>query len=137
MRTTEKTRTFTCNDCRTSGSSQWMETHPCGHNQYVAESGGRCEDYPACGHTDGDGCYALESHTSEYWAKSPHLMCDHEAGVCDAYEDEVDDEPDEEHDHYDACEMSTEGVWSCSRCGVTLLGFFPQEGDYLYVGVND
>lgn len=29
----------------------------------------RCEDYPCCGHTDGDGCEPLETHTSDYWHK--------------------------------------------------------------------
>lgn len=62
-----KTRTFTCNDCGVSGSTRWMDRHDCARNQELNETGGRCEDYPACGHTDGDGCYALESHTSDFW----------------------------------------------------------------------
>ena len=32
-------------------------------------AGERCEDYPCCGHTDGDGCQPLESHTSAYWMR--------------------------------------------------------------------
>ena len=99
------TRTFTCNACGSSGSQRWMNTHNCEHNQYVREMGGRCEDYPCCGHTDGDGCYALESHTSEYWLSNPHLHCDHEAGICDA------DEPDD--DDYDpGPEVDDEGGMS-------------------------
>lgn len=58
---------FSCNDCGSEGSQRWMLNHDCSHNQYVNESGGRCEDYPCCGHTDGDGCRTLESHTSDYW----------------------------------------------------------------------
>lgn len=27
----------------------------------------RCEDFPCCGHTDGDGCIPRPEHTSEYW----------------------------------------------------------------------
>lgn len=27
----------------------------------------QCEDYPCCGHTDGDGCEPNERHTSDYW----------------------------------------------------------------------
>lgn len=68
-RAPEKEKTFTCNDCGTSGSLLWMGSHPCGHNSYVNENGGRCEDYPCCGHTDGDGCASLETHTSDYWRR--------------------------------------------------------------------
>ena len=56
-----------------------------------------CEDYPCCGHTDGLGCnwtYATEAR--EY--DMTHVMCDHEAGFCDAYdegEDECPGDPDE------------------------------------------
>lgn len=92
MSTLALAQSFTCNACGTSGSLRWMESHPCGHNQDVAAFGGRCEDYPCCGHTDGDGCYALESHTSAYWASNPHSMCDHEAGFCDVWEDQDDDD---------------------------------------------
>lgn len=68
--------TFTCNQCNTSGSDTWMRTHDCRHNQYVDENGGRCEDYPCCGHTDGDGCRTLESHTSQYWARQMTDLAD-------------------------------------------------------------
>lgn len=53
----------TCNSCGFSGSIGAVKVHSC----YVQKSGGRCEDFPACGHTDGDGCQTLESHTSDYW----------------------------------------------------------------------
>lgn len=52
-----------CADCGHSGSPWELEMHSC----TIAQTGGRCEDYPACGHTDGDGCQPLPSHTSEYW----------------------------------------------------------------------
>lgn len=62
--------TYTCNTCGATGSARWLAAgHSCEHNQYVNENGGRCEDYPCCGHTDGDGCRTLESHTSEYWTE--------------------------------------------------------------------
>ena len=67
MPTQTKVRTFTCNDCGSNGSTRWMEKHDCERNQELNENGGQCEDYPCCGHTDGDGCATLESHTSEYW----------------------------------------------------------------------
>jgi hypothetical protein len=63
----KKVQTFTCNDCGSHGSIRWMQRHDCSTNQDLLANGGRCEDYPACGHTDGDGCIMLESHTSEYW----------------------------------------------------------------------
>jgi hypothetical protein len=53
----------TCNVCQFSGPIESVKIHSC----YVQEMGGRCEDYPCCGHTDGDGCQTLQSHTSEYW----------------------------------------------------------------------
>lgn len=83
---------FTCNTCGSRGTLRWMSAHPCEDNAQIREQGGRCEDYPCCGHTDGDGCATLESHTSAYWADHPHLLCDHEAGICDVYEDEDEDE---------------------------------------------
>ena len=56
--------TVTCDDCGFSGPIKSVELHSC----QIHEQGGRCEDYPCCGHTDGDGCQTLQSHTSEYWS---------------------------------------------------------------------
>lgn len=44
----------------------------------------RCEDYPCCGHTDGLPC----DWTAPDYSNDPHLICDHEAGVCDVWEDD-------------------------------------------------
>ena len=55
--------TVSCNQCGYSGSIERVKVHSC----YVQEQGGRCEDFPCCGHTDGDGCQTLPEHTSEYW----------------------------------------------------------------------
>lgn len=52
-----------CAECGYSGSVELVELHSCA----VALNGGRCEDYPCCGHTDGDGCQTLREHTSEFW----------------------------------------------------------------------
>lgn len=57
------TITATCDECGFGGSLNALRVHSC----YVQEFGGRCEDYPCCGHTDGDGCQTLPSHTMEYW----------------------------------------------------------------------
>lgn len=51
----------TCNSCGFSGTIDAVRVHSC----YVQEQGGRCEDYPCCGHTD--GCQTRPEHTSEYW----------------------------------------------------------------------
>jgi hypothetical protein len=53
----------TCNTCSYSGSIGAVKVHSC----YVQEQGGRCEDFPCCGHTDGDGCQHQPQHTSEFW----------------------------------------------------------------------
>ena len=54
----------TCSECGYSGSVELVQLHSCD----IAKNGGRCEDYPCCGHTDGDGCQTLREHTSEYWS---------------------------------------------------------------------
>lgn len=47
----------------------------------------RCEDYPCCGHTDGLPC----DWTAPDYSNDPHLMCDHEAGICDVWHDAEDE----------------------------------------------
>lgn len=80
----------TCDECGYSGSLAALGLHSCD----IQENGGRCEDHPACGHTDGDGCQTLPEHTADYYRRNPaltHLGCDHETGHCD-YEGYDDDE---------------------------------------------
>lgn len=64
--------TVTCNDCGFSGTLEAVSVHSC----YVQEQGGRCEDYPCCGHTDGDGCQTRPEHTSAYWSRMRERMGD-------------------------------------------------------------
>lgn len=64
------TLTATASCCGYTGTLAAIAVHSC----YVEEQGGRCEDYPACGHTDGDGCQTLPSHTKEFYLRNPHLM---------------------------------------------------------------
>lgn len=93
--TTTAPATFTCDACGANGSLRWMGTHPCGTIADLATTGGRCEDYPCCGHTDGDGCAPLESHTADYWrhpSRAAHLSCDHEEGFYDCQDEDYDDE---------------------------------------------
>ena len=60
----------TCNNCDFSGSAYALNAHDCAHESYLRDAGnnGRCEDFPACGHTDGDTCHATAEGTSEYWS---------------------------------------------------------------------
>jgi len=88
------TRRATCVDCGHTTSLAGLALHDC----TIAEQGGRCEDYPCCGHTDGDGCQTLPTHTADYYRRNPaltHLGCDHNTGYCD-YEEEAEPESDEE-----------------------------------------
>jgi hypothetical protein len=83
MTTTERTRytiTVTADCCGYRGSIAAVELHDC----TIAEQGGMCEDYPACGHTDGDGCQTLPEHTAAYWLDHPHLLGD---DLDDRYDD--------------------------------------------------
>lgn len=74
----------------------------------------RCEDYPCCGHTDGLGCnwtYTPEARAYD----EAHAFCDHEGGICDAY----DDEP-HTYDHDDLNDAGTPWCYGCddyARCG--------------------
>lgn len=62
------------------------------HSCDVQAFGGRCEDYPCCGHEAGD-CNGLLYGSDEAIKADPHLLCDHEFGDCHlAYEDEDEDE---------------------------------------------
>ena len=57
----------------------------------------RCEDYPACGHTDGLPCDHDTSfyRSDEYMTYlNNHYGCDHEAGWCAADDDDEEDTDD-------------------------------------------
>lgn len=82
MTTTEKT--FTCNDCGTTGSLHWMREHPCGEVQAVAEFGGRCEDFPCCGHLPGE-CAPQERFTKAFWQDRYDRLDPDERFEVDAY----------------------------------------------------
>lgn len=66
------------------------------HSCDVEKFGGRCEDWPACGHEPGDcngrlygSDEAIKAQVEEQW-KNGHGYCEHEAGIynCDDYGDE-------------------------------------------------
>lgn len=66
--------TVTTDCCGYHGTLANVELHNCD----VERNSGRCEDYPCCGHTDGDGCQTLASHTGAFYLDNPQLM--HEPG---------------------------------------------------------
>ena len=112
-----------CETCGFEGAPLAVKVHDC----HVQEMGGRCEDFPACGHTDGDGCQTRPEHTSEYYLANPRLM--YEPGSpewYDALDDEVDH--DDEWDEGDA--VDDEGGMSEFRYG-------SEPGDLIEEQFND
>jgi hypothetical protein len=81
-----------CDECGfTTRDINLLAHHSCA----VQEFGGHCEDYPACGHEPGD-CNGLRYGSDEAIKADPHLLCDHEAGICEV---EVEVEPEDEYEH--------------------------------------
>lgn len=86
-----------CTDCGfTTKDSALLANHSCD----VQSFGGRCEDYPCCGHEAGD-CNGLLYGSDEsikeqvYEAiRTGHGDCDHQDGIynCDVYDEEDEDE---------------------------------------------
>lgn len=84
--TTYLKQAVSCNDCGfTTTDVALFNNHSCD----IQNQGGRCEDYPCCGHEAGD-CNGLLYGSDEAIKSDPHLLCDHEAGVCDIWEEEGD-----------------------------------------------
>lgn len=80
--------TATCNECGFTGAIDALKVHSC----YVQQNGGQCEDYPCCGHTDGDGCQTLPTHTAEYWQDRTRALEDagydmHEIDMMDCHDE--------------------------------------------------
>lgn len=51
----------------------------------------RCEDWPCCGHELGD-CDGSLYGSNDSILTDPHLLCDHNTGVCEVEEAERDDD---------------------------------------------
>jgi hypothetical protein len=89
----------------------------------------KCEDYPCCGHTDQDPCerqwYDEPSAFDTSKPGNEHALCDHEAGICDVYED-VDD--DEEEFECDLCSVTTPHTHDKVKWDDTR-GLVPDEGN--------
>ena len=80
---------MTCDECGFASHDQvLMDSHNC----YVQEHGGRCEDYPCCGHEAGDcngqlygSDEAIKEQVYDAW-RNGHGECDHAEGIynCDS-----------------------------------------------------
>lgn len=71
-----------CDECGfTSTDLPLVQNHSC----EVTWNGGRCEDYPCCGHELGD-CNGEKYGSDESIKSDPHLLCDHELGDCEVWE---------------------------------------------------
>ena len=69
----------------------------------------RCEDYPACGHTDGLGCnWVAPDFSNPAVRAAHHIGCDHNAGYCDYLEEEEDDEDDEDYEENEDADFDVE-----------------------------
>lgn len=80
----------TCGNCNfTTQDLGLLRNHSCD----IQEMGGSCEDSPCCGHEQGD-CNGLKYGSDEAIKADPHVLCDHEAGICEVEEEEpeVDDD---------------------------------------------
>lgn len=68
--------TVSCGECGESGSVEHVQLHSCD----IAKNGGRCEDFPCCGHPVNEGCQMQREFTSDYWlemySRHPELMED-------------------------------------------------------------
>ena len=98
-----------CNDCGfTTTDVALFNNHSCD----VQAFGGRCEDYPCCGHEAGD-CNGLKYGSDEAIKADPHLLCDHNTGFCEVEEREMEAAYEarmerEESDHYE--ELRERGI---------------------------
>lgn len=96
----------TCPECGfTSRDVALLNNHSCA----VQQNGGRCEDYPCCGHEFGD-CNGQLYGSDEAIKSDPHLLCDHEAGICDLWED---DEDPHEWDYDDTNDNGSPWCYGC------------------------
>jgi hypothetical protein len=86
--TTYLKQPISCNECSfTTTDVALFNNHSCD----IAANGGRCEDFPCCGHEAGD-CNGLLYGSDEAIKSDPHLLCDHNTGGCEVEYDEPEDD---------------------------------------------
>lgn len=119
------TATCTTEDCGYTGTLRALSLHDC----QIAIQGGRCEDYPCCGHTDGDGCQTLPEHTSAFYMDNPQFL--HEPGSPEWYDAmeryEGEDVDPEDCDHPDQTMLAEAGA-GCDQCHSVLQGPHTRDG---------
>lgn len=85
-----------CGNCGfTTTDVHLLAAHSCD----VQAQGGRCEDFPCCGHEMGD-CNG-EKYGSDEAIKAhamDHFDCEHEFGICRLEDEEPEDEDDDTYD---------------------------------------
>ena len=83
----------TCGECGFSTTDVVLLAN---HSCDVQAFGGRCEDYPCCGHEAGD-CNGLLYGSDEAIKEEAmrHVYCDHAAGVYDCADDGMGDDEDD------------------------------------------
>lgn len=79
-----------------------------GHSCQTQSNGGRCEDYPCCGHEFGD-CNGLLYGSDEAIKADPHILCDHELGDCSLWDNYYDEELDEDLE-YSGTELADHNI---------------------------
>jgi hypothetical protein len=102
----------TCTCGFTTRDMALLSSHSC----QIQEQGGRCEDFPCCGHEFGD-CNGQLYGSDEAIKASVigHLYCSHEDGVWECEDDDAGDECDyEDHECVD-CDHKSDG-WQCAYC---------------------
>ena len=97
MTLTNMPHAATCGECGFSTHDAHLFAN---HSCDIQQQGGRCEDYPCCGHENGD-CNGLLYGSDEAIKEEAirHFNCEHEQGYCALYDDE--DEPEVDDDTYD------------------------------------
>lgn len=92
-----KNYTMRCDECGFSTRDQSLiESHSCD----VQRSNGHCEDFPSCGHEFGD-CNGLLYGSDAAIQADPHLLCDHNTGVCEVWDAQ----------QYEREELEDDGEW--------------------------
>jgi hypothetical protein len=94
-----RTITATCDTCGFTTSDLSLATN---HSCDVQQQGGRCEDYPCCGHEAGDcngllygSAESIKAGVHEAW-RTGHGMCDHAEGLYECEDQGGDEEEDED-----------------------------------------